>query len=68
MQWWICWITHTEDLFKVVKACVGPATLFGNVDSRESVQRFATETLNNTPQACICDKGARMIGGIYIPP
>ena len=44
-----CWTTHSKDLFIVVEACVGPATLSGDADRSDSVQMFATEILNNIP-------------------
>ena len=43
------WTTHTKDLFLVVKACVGPATLFGDTDRSDSVQIFVIEILNDIP-------------------
>ena len=39
-----------NDLIIVVKARVAPSTLFGTADSTKSVQKFATESVNNRPQ------------------
>ena len=32
----------------MVKVCVEPATLFGRIDNRRMVQRYATDSPNNT--------------------
>ena len=67
MHLWNRWTTHTKDFFRVLRACVEPATLFGDADRSNSVQMFFTEIPNNIPQACISDKGTRIIGCMQFP-
>ena len=43
-----CEITYTDDLFIVVKAFVGPATLFRWTGNRRMVNQWAVNSLNNT--------------------
>ena len=61
------WTTNTKHLF-MVKAYVGPVTLF----VRCWFQWFSASVCHwnpkNIPQASICDKGARMIGWMHIHP
>ena len=48
-----CQKTHIDDLFQVVNASVGPSIPFGAADNTESVQMFATETVNNRPHVLL---------------